>query len=170
MSQPVKLSDGLVLDARLAGEIVERSIAGQVEFWASLGRSVELLLQGRQVMSLRRNAEAQPLSEALASVDTAAGRQRVAEVLAARPFPHFEQAPGHPGLLVRTDADGTETIGRFVNRVFEAVPAKKRLRTANKAKRAASAKAVSHPTPVKEESARARAKRPAVPVEREAWA
>ena len=38
MSQPVKLSDSLVLDARLAGEAVERSIAGQVEFWARLGR------------------------------------------------------------------------------------------------------------------------------------
>jgi hypothetical protein len=38
MSQPVKLSDALVLDARLAGEVQERSIAGQVEFWAKLGR------------------------------------------------------------------------------------------------------------------------------------
>jgi len=37
MSQPVKLSDALVLETRLAGEIVERSIAGQVEFWARLG-------------------------------------------------------------------------------------------------------------------------------------
>lgn len=45
----MKLSDDLVLDARLAGEVVERSIAGQVEFWAKLGRSVELLLEGRQV-------------------------------------------------------------------------------------------------------------------------
>lgn len=34
MSQPVKLSDGLVLDARITGEIAERSIAGQIEFWA----------------------------------------------------------------------------------------------------------------------------------------
>jgi hypothetical protein len=42
VSQPVKLSGSLVLDARLAGETVERSIAGQVEFWARLGRSVEL--------------------------------------------------------------------------------------------------------------------------------
>ena len=44
MSQAVKLSDALVLDARVAGEVVERSIAGQVEFWARLGRSVEVLL------------------------------------------------------------------------------------------------------------------------------
>jgi hypothetical protein len=40
MSQPVKLSDSLVLDARITGEVVERSIAGQVEYWAKLGRAV----------------------------------------------------------------------------------------------------------------------------------
>jgi hypothetical protein len=125
MSQPVKLSDSLVLDARMAGEAQERSIAGQVEFWARLGRSVELLLDGRQVLALRRSADVQPLSEALASVDTPAGRKRLADVLAGKPFPHFKQAPGQPGLLLRTDADGTQTIGRFVNRVFEAVKGKR---------------------------------------------
>ena len=47
MNQPVKLSDSLVLDARLAGEVLERSIAGQIECWARLGRSVEESLEGR---------------------------------------------------------------------------------------------------------------------------
>ena len=32
MSQPVKLSDSLVFDARMAGDLLERSIAGQIEF------------------------------------------------------------------------------------------------------------------------------------------
>jgi hypothetical protein len=31
MGQPVKLSDALVLDARLAGELTERSISGQID-------------------------------------------------------------------------------------------------------------------------------------------
>jgi hypothetical protein len=123
MSQPVKLSDALVLDARIAGQVQERSIAGQVEFWAKLGRSVDLLLDGRQVLALRRSGEAQPLSEALASVDTPAGRKRVEDVLAGRPYPHYKQHAGEPGLLIRTDEDGTQTVGRFVNRVFTAVKA-----------------------------------------------
>ena len=118
MSQPVKLSDALVLDARLAGEAQERSIAGQVEFWARLGRSVELLLEGRQVLALQRSVKVQPLSEALAAVETPAGQKRLEEVLAHRPYPHFEQAPGRPGLLVRIEGDGTRTIGRFINREF----------------------------------------------------
>jgi hypothetical protein len=32
MSQPMKISDELILDARLIAEIAERSIAGQIEF------------------------------------------------------------------------------------------------------------------------------------------
>ncbi|MGA3082747.1 MAG: hypothetical protein ABSD44_15455 [Terracidiphilus sp.] len=123
MSQPVKLSDALVLDARIAGAAQERSIAGQVEFWAKLGQSMELLLDGRQVLALQRNASAQPLAEALASVDTPEGRKRVADVLARQPYPHYKQYSPQPGLLLRIDENGAQTVGRFVNRVFTAVEA-----------------------------------------------
>src|SRR5580692_8609805 len=128
MSQPVKLSDALVLDARLAGEAFERSITGQVEFWARLGRAIEPLLQGTQVLALCRNAAARPLSECLDTVDSPAGRTRVAQYLAEQPFPHYEPAQGAPGLLVRIEADGKRTVGRFVNREFKVVkknPAKR---------------------------------------------
>jgi len=117
----VKLSDSLVLDARLAGEVVERSIARQVEFWARLGRSVELLLEGRQVLALCHNASARPLSACLESVDSAEGRRRLANVLGRRPFPHYEPHPDRPGLLVRVDAKGSRTVGRFVKREFRPV-------------------------------------------------
>jgi hypothetical protein len=124
MSQPVKLSDALVLDARLAGGIFERSIAGQVEFWAGLGRAIEPLLQGGQVMALRRRGKVQPLSAFIESVDTPAGRQRVADYLKSQPYPHYEPAPGAPGLLVRIEANGKRTIGRFIKRQFQPVKAK----------------------------------------------
>ena len=129
MSQPVKLSDALVLDARLAGEAFERSLTGQVEFWARLGRAIEPLLQGTQVLALCRNATAQPLSACLESVDSPAGRRRVAEYLNAQPFPHYEQSANEPGFLVRIDADGKRTIGRFVNRQFQARKVHKKKRT-----------------------------------------
>lgn len=118
MSQPVKLSDSLVLDARLAGELTERSIAGQVEFWAKLGRAIEPLLQGDKMLALCRAGSARPLSICLDTVDSAEGRQRVAEYLQSRPFPHYEAADT-PGLLVRITANGQRTLGRFVNRQFE---------------------------------------------------
>jgi hypothetical protein len=119
MSQPVKLSDSLVLDARLTAEVAQRSIAGQIEFWAGLGRAVESLLRGREVFALRKNDATRPLSECLATVDSPEGRQRVADYLQTRPFPHYEAAPGRRGLLIRIDEDGTRTVGRFVNRKFE---------------------------------------------------
>jgi hypothetical protein len=118
MSQPVKLSDALVLDARLAGEAFERSLTGQVEFWARLGRAIEPLLQGTQVLALCRNAAARPLSACLETVDSPVGQQRVAEFLQTQPFPHYEQAPNEPGYLVRIESDGKRTVGRFVNRKF----------------------------------------------------
>ena len=34
------------------------------------------------------------------------------------PFPHFEPASDRPGWLVKIDADGKRSVGRFVNRVF----------------------------------------------------
>lgn len=119
MSQPVKLSDGLVLDARLTGDVAERSIAGQIEFWARLGRAIEPLLRGDKALALRRSGDNRPLSKCLQTVDSPEGRQRVAEHLGARPYPHYEQADS-PGLLVRIDANGKRTIGKFVNREFQA--------------------------------------------------
>ena len=89
MSQPVKLSDELVLDARLTGEVAERSIAGQIEFWAQLGRSLEPLLRGDRVFALRRAGAARLLSEAITEVDTEDGRERVRAYLKTRPYPHF---------------------------------------------------------------------------------
>lgn len=89
MSQPVKISDELILDARLTAEIAERLIAGQIEFWAQLGRAIEPLLEGSRALALRRAGATGPLSESLTSVDSAAGRRRVLEYLESRPFPHY---------------------------------------------------------------------------------
>jgi hypothetical protein len=71
---------------------------------------------------------ARPLSECLESVDSPEGRKRVADFLAAGPFPHYQPHPDRPGLLVRIDADGSRTVGRFVNREFRPVKAKSKRR------------------------------------------
>lgn len=118
MGQPVKLSDRLVQDARLTGELTERSIASQIELWAALGRAIEPLLRGAQALGLLRAGKALPLSACLEMVNTAAGRKRLTNYLASRPYPHFEPVPGRPGLLLRTEADGRKTVGRFVRREF----------------------------------------------------
>ncbi len=126
MSQPVKLSDVLVLDARLTGEIAERSIAGQIEYWANLGRAIDPLLQGAQALALCKKSAARPLSECLETADTPNGRALLGKYLETLPFPHYEPAAGKPGFLVRIDEGGKRTIGRFVNRQFRAVTFRKK--------------------------------------------
>jgi hypothetical protein len=121
MSMPVKLSDALVLDARLAGEVLERSIAGQVEFWARLGRALEPVLNGSQALAISRRGAALSLAELIAEVEVPTGRARLAQHLAAQPFPHYEPHPERSGLLIRIEVDGTRTVGRFVNRAFTPV-------------------------------------------------
>ena len=102
--------------------MLQRSIAGQVEFWARLGQAVEPFLQGRQVRALSQNAPASSPSACLESVDSPEGRQRVADFLRSQPHPHYEPAPRARGMLVRIEANGRRTVGRFVNRQFQ--PAK----------------------------------------------
>ena len=124
MSQPVKLSDSLVLDARLTSVAAERSIAGQIEFWAGLGRAIEPLMRLPDVLALRRAGATKPLSACLAEVGTPAGTRRVANYLETRPYPHYEADAKKPGVLVRVDEGGTRTRGRFINRRFEPATAK----------------------------------------------
>ena len=118
MSMPVKLSDSLVLDARIAGEAMERSISGQVEFWARLGRAIDPILNGTQAMAASRRGLVRPLSELIAEVEAPPGRQRLAEHLDGLPFPHYQPHPDRAGLLIRTDANGSRTVGRFQQRIF----------------------------------------------------
>jgi hypothetical protein len=121
MSQPVKLSDQLVWEARVAGKIMERSIAGQVEYWARLGQITDKAMGGRQEQALRRAVSLESILEIVASVDTPEGRRRGAEYLKGLPYPHFEGDPKRRDLLIKIDADGTRTRGRFVDREFRAV-------------------------------------------------
>ena len=120
MSQPVKLSDSLVLDARLTGEISERSIAGQIEFWAKLGQAIEPVLEGSRTLALCHAGKDQPLSAVFAAVRSPAGRRKLAEHLKTQPYPHFE-ATDQKGILVKIEADGERILGRFVNKQFKPI-------------------------------------------------
>ncbi|QEG37433.1 TA system antitoxin ParD family protein [Bythopirellula goksoeyrii] len=132
MSQPVKLSDALVLDARQTGSVAERSIAGQIEFWARLGRAVETLLSGDRVLALRRAGDQQPLSSLIATVSAPKGHQRVAEFLSTQPFPHYEPVEDQAGLLVRIEENGRRTLGKFHQGEFQPAKTKQSKKTERK--------------------------------------
>ncbi len=121
MGQPVKLSDNLMLDARLVAEESERSIAGQIEYWARLGRAIEAAVRPSTALKLKRRQPVPLLSERLNDIDTPAGRARSAAGLASAPYPRFSSAPGRPGLVLKIDEDGKRTVGRLIKRTFTPV-------------------------------------------------
>ncbi len=121
----MKVSDALILDARLMGEATQRSIAGQIEFWARLGRAIEPLLRGDKVLALCKAGKAKPLSACFKAIGTSEGRRQLARHLDSLPYPHYEPVPDSPGLLVRIEANGKRTTGRFVNRKFQQVTSAK---------------------------------------------
>jgi hypothetical protein len=121
MGQPVKLSDELVNEARLAGESMERSIAGQIEFWAKVGRALERVANRTQIERIQQNA-ALPLSEIVVTVNEPAGRARLQTYLDSRPFPRFAAHPTLARTFYREEADGSRILGRVVRGVFETIP------------------------------------------------
>jgi ParD-like antitoxin of type II bacterial toxin-antitoxin system len=118
MGQPVKLSDEMILEARVAGAAMGRSIAGQVEFWAKVGRDLERVANRTQIERLHERATL-PLSEIVATINEPAGRARLKAYLESRPFPRFSAHPEYARVFTREDADGTSIVGRFNRGVFE---------------------------------------------------
>ncbi|HYG77355.1 MAG TPA: hypothetical protein VEK08_20280 [Planctomycetota bacterium] len=109
MSVPVNLSDELVSTAQQEAAAKNRSLADQIELWAALGKLV----------ATEATRPTQSLHDCLMSVDTPAGREKLRQYLASRPYPHFEAIKGKSGEYIRIDADGTRTQGRFVDGSFQ---------------------------------------------------
>jgi hypothetical protein len=80
----------------------------------------EIFLNSAGPLVLQAIGTAVLLSDCLASVDSVEGRRRVAEYLNSQPFPHYQSA-GRDGLLIRIEEDGSRTVGRFIDRQFQAV-------------------------------------------------
>ena len=115
MSQPVKISDELILDARLTAEVARRSIAGQIEYWAQLGRAIEPLLDRGPALALCRAGAVSSLSECLASVDSAAGRRRVVDIRIGA-FPALSTGSRFARIAHAGRCSGRDPDGRSVRR------------------------------------------------------
>jgi len=120
MGQPIKISEGLALAARTEAEVFERSIASQVEHWAQIGRAVERVLGHDQLAGLKRHAGMPEFEEAMRKASSEAGQRRALARIRKLGGPRFSVDPTRRGCIVRIDADGTRTRGRFVRRKFVA--------------------------------------------------
>jgi hypothetical protein len=128
MGLPVKLSDTLVAAAREEAGSASRSLTAQIEHWAILGRAVEKLLPHAQVAALRRLGGGAAATPAMAQREAVGrlmqrliatnDRDRELAHLRSLGGPRYGTDPKHPGLIVRVDADGKRTLGRFEGRTF----------------------------------------------------
>ncbi len=124
MGMPVKLSDELVESAREESASTDRSITGQIEHWAKIGRSVETVLRHQDVQALKVSRGAtlsgptrRAVQAALQRVVTEENRGALARRLK-RGRVVYQSDPAGSGLTERIDPDGTRTLGRLVNRRF----------------------------------------------------
>lgn len=119
---PIKLSGELVEEARSSAKLFHRSLTGQIEHWAALGRAIESQMPGE---TLARLLEQIGGSLKIARVAEPGQRQQVAVVLAeflsqspgadnawlheltARGVPFYGSEPGQPNKIVRLNPDGS---------------------------------------------------------------
>jgi hypothetical protein len=125
MGMPVKLSDELVESAREEAANTDRSITGQIEHWAKIGRSVETVLRHQEVQALKRSplnarltsGARRAIQSALERVVAEGNRRSLARSLQAGRTV-YQSDPAGSGLTERIEPDGSRTLGRFVNRRF----------------------------------------------------
>ncbi|WP_317928588.1 TA system antitoxin ParD family protein [Halioxenophilus sp. WMMB6] len=131
-SSPVRLQAELMEAASRSGKLAHRSAAEQVEYWASIGRTVGNLLTPQALLALRSGlaqVKVEPIvgqpvdSEALfASLDQQRASGELSQAISSNQF-RYQASHQHPGLLERVAPDGQITIGQFHNGEFQPVNA-----------------------------------------------
>jgi hypothetical protein len=129
MPAPVKVSDRLLALAKEEARSAHRSATAQIEHWATLGRAVEVMVTYGDVLALKRAGQILPLpatvereevhdllARLVEDVDREAARARIH----AAGEPLYTTDPGHPGMIVKVEADGTRTPGSLKGRRFVA--------------------------------------------------
>ena len=123
----IKINPALAELARSASTDADRSLTGQVEHWARLGRAVEPLLAAPDIASLKKCGGDLGLLEdeaekarVLAVLENFRKNPQHAEMAAflRSKGPIYDLDPANPERIIKVDPDGTRTPGKFVGRAF----------------------------------------------------
>jgi len=131
-STTVRLSTQLVKAAKEIAVWSERSVPGQLEHWALLGKAIEDHLPTASAIALKKSAVSS--EKALAPQDQALvlnilealrvymPSTQIAQSLASKHSHLYESDPIHPELLIQVDRNGKRTLGKMINRKFVPQP------------------------------------------------
>ena len=126
----IKVSADFAESVRGAADAADRSLTGQIEHWAKIGRATEAVLPAPVAAALKRCAGE------VNAIEDEGVRRRVLEALEALrtmppgdirqllgldKMPALEPDPQNPGGIVRVSSDGMRTRGTMKGRTF--VPA-----------------------------------------------
>ena len=126
-ASPVRLQDGLMRSAALAGARQHRSAAQQIEYWASLGREVAALLDPDRLLAVQAGLarlRVEPVTVAsvipeqvFAALEADRSSGVLANSVSSAPV-RYQACSSRPGYLERLDRDGSRSVGRFANGEF----------------------------------------------------
>ena len=128
-SSPVRLQEDLMQAATLAGARLHRSAAEQVEYWASLGRSISGMINPDKLLLITAGLariKIEPVTApAINPEDVFAALEADRETGAltssvSSSTVRYQASQSHPGLLEQIAANGTRTLGQFNDGVFTA--------------------------------------------------
>lgn len=123
----IKINETLAEQARTAALDGDRSLTGQIEHWARIGRAVEPLLPTTAVASLKKSGgdlsaveDAQERARVLQILEhfRSLPRAELASQLGLDRKPRFEPDPSHPDAVIRILPDGSRQSGRMHGRTF----------------------------------------------------
>ena len=119
-SMPLRIDGTLIKEARASGEIFHRSIAQQLEHWATLGKALEAVLTISSVEKLKKAKDSVSVDDLLAKANSSVGKKRTLALLAKKKGPLYGSKPGQPEILVQYQTGGTKVAGQMVEGVFVA--------------------------------------------------
>ena len=119
-SMPLRIDGALIKEARASGEIFHRSIAQQLEHWATLGKALEAVLTLSSVEKLKKAKDSVSVDDLLAKANSSVGKKRTLALLAKKKGPLYGSKPGQPEILVQYQTGGTKVAGQMVEGVFVA--------------------------------------------------
>ena len=131
MANPVRLNPDLIAAAERASLVQKRSVPKQIEFWATIGKAIENVIEYSDIFAILQGLKkitVEPVSPAAAEPDDVfadlearrAGGELAQEVTEAEIF--YEASRSHAGMLDQVNAlTGERCTGRFHNGEFEAI-------------------------------------------------
>ena len=129
-ASPIRLQADLMEAAALTGKRSHRSSAEQIEYWASIGRSVGKVLNPDAILAITTGLARVKVEPVIAGpidpgqVFAALERDRKSGALAqsvSESTVRYQVSDSHPGQLEQIDSDGKITTGQFNQGVFTPV-------------------------------------------------